>query len=298
MHKITSSIYNQHSKELIENVIACESDFLKFIQMRLGIYIHLHQENDLFKTVLEACEKLHCQPQDYLERLRQAPDNSSLFDCLVGGITVGETYFFRDKHQGRLLENIILPEIIARKYQKKNKTIRIWSAGCSTGEEIYTIAILLNEILTYPETWTLQLLGTDINTTALQQAVAGRYKKWSMRGISPEHLNKYFLKEDHEYILSEKIRNLVRFSYLNLNADNYPSILNGTNDQDLILCRNVLIYFDNGRIDSIMKKISACLVETGYLLLGATDPINIADSDLQCVNNQGIYFIRPPKEYS
>ncbi len=291
--KIDASIYKQHSRELVEKVIACESDFLNFIQVRLGIVIHLHQTNDLFKTILEACEKFHCQPTEYLEQLRQAADNSPLFDYLVGGITVGETYFFRDKQQGRLLENIIIPEIIAKKTREKNKTIRIWSAGCATGEEIYTIAILLCEILTTPEAWSLQLLGTDINTMALAQATSGRYTKWSMRSITPQYLNKYFAKENHGYILSSRIRNLVKFSYLNLNANKYPAILNGTNAQDLILCRNVLIYFDKERIISIMKKISACLVEGGYLLLGASDPINVADSGLQYIDNQGIYFIKP-----
>lgn len=150
--------------------------------------------------------------------------------------------------------------------------------------------MMLLELIPNIDLWDLYLLGTDINTTALEKAVIGSYNQWSMRSISEDYIQRYFLKNKHAYVLSPEILKLVRFKYLNLNDNSYPSILAGINEVDLILCRNVLIYFDNDLVAQIMKRLSACMAEGAYLLLGASDPIVTAETDLIFHHNGAIYF--------
>lgn len=282
--------------DLLKRIQLLAPDFLHFIQARLGIEIHEHQAKELHKTILEACQKFNCSPEEYFSLLKNCSENSPLLEHLVIGITIGETYFFRDKHQMQLLQETVLLNLIKAKREQGNLSLRIWSAGSSSGEEIYTIAMLLNEMLPDKDAWTLQLRGTDINTIALQKAIAGRYSEWSMRSISDYFKKRYFKEEKNQYVLLPFIRDLVSFEYLNLNDDTYPSIFNGTNAQDLILCRNVLIYFSEESIKRLMKKLSASLVEGGYLLLGASDPILITDTPLIFHYQLGTLLSRPHAE--
>lgn len=284
---------NNSSSDLMIDIIENESKFIDVIKQRLGIVVHHHQMNTLHKTILEACQQFHYNAVDCLRKLSTDPEDSPLFEQLIAGITVGETYFFRDKHQMQVLREVLLPQLINSKREKKEYSLRIWSAGCSTGEEIYTLAMMLVDLLPDIANWRLQLLGTDINTKALQKAISGCYGEWSMRSISKELKNKFFNGDSKNYLLSEKVRELVNFGYLNLNDSTYPSLFNGTNAQDLILCRNVLIYFDSARISHLMNKLTKSLVHGGYLLLGASDPIQLQETDLTFHHHLGMVFSRP-----
>lgn len=262
-----------------------EARYIELIRNRLGIIIHPHQNKELHKTIFKACEKFDCSAYEYLGMLENCAADSPLLEHLVAGITIGETYFFRDKNQMQLLQYKILPKIIAEKRASNNLCLRIWSAGCASGEEIYTISMMLHELLPDYNAWNIHLLGSDISTPALKKALRGHYKEWSMRSIEPHYKERYFIKHQGEYQIIESIKNQVTFFYLNLNEDSYPSIANGTNAQDLILCRNVLIYFDNERIAALMKRLSFSLVESGFLMLGASDPINIGETKLHLHQN-------------
>jgi chemotaxis protein methyltransferase CheR len=277
-----------------QNGINVPAHFIHFISERLGIIIHPHQKNDLNKVIIDACKKFNCTPYDYFKMLQEASDHSPLVEHLILGITIGETYFFRDAEQMRLLKEIVLPELINRKRKENNHLIRIWSAGSSSGEEIFTVAMLLCDILPDINAWTLNLLGTDINTAALKKALAGIYGEWSMRSIPERYKQRYFSMQDQKYALSQTIREMVTFLYLNLNENIFPSILNDTNAQDLIICRNVLIYFDQDRGAELMKKFNSALVPGGALLLGASDPVY--NTDLIFKYKQGALFIRPTAE--
>jgi chemotaxis protein methyltransferase CheR len=183
--------------------------------------------------------------------------------------------------------------MIHKKRLENNLTLRIWSAGCSSGEELYTMAIILSELLPDIDKWNLNFLGTDINVHMLQKALSGRYSEWSMRSISDYYKKKYFLQEGKDYILSEKIKNLAHFNFINLNDYSYPSIFNGTNAQDLILCRNVLIYFSPEAIATLMHKLSLSLAPEGYLMLGASDPIYLENTDLIFSSHSGSLLKKP-----
>lgn len=292
MNKLSLHHPDDQSEKLLLAIKPYEAVFIQFIREHFGIVIHVQQVDELTKTILDACQQLNCGPQEYLQQLQTSPNRATLLNDLVAGVTVGETYFFRDKRQMHLLEHVLLPRIIQRKRAEGDLSLRIWSAGCSSGEEIFTIAMLLCELLPDRDKWTLNLSGSDINTRTLQRINTGRYSQWSMRSISDYYKKRYFTEDNQNYILSSEIRNLVKFQYLNLVDSTYPSILNGTRDQDLILCRNVLIYFDRERISDVMKKLSSSLVEEGYLILGASDPILIDGSQLVFNDEEGIYFSR------
>lgn len=280
-----------NNSEFLAEIKKHHEDFLKLIHDRLGIVLHKHQLTNLYKVITEACEKFNCTPSQYLNLLISSPDESSMIDYLISGITIGETYFFRDKKQMEYLEKTLLPHFIQEKRQQNNLSLRIWSAGCASGEEIYTIAIMLHELLPDIHKWNLTLLGTDINSIALRKAMLAHYGEWSMRGLSDQYKHKYFLKEKNNYVLSKKIKDLVKFDYLNLNSDQYPSIFNNTNSQDLILCRNVLIYFDGDIISQLMRKLSESLHPGGHLILGASDPIDIKNTNLAFVPGRNLVFM-------
>jgi chemotaxis protein methyltransferase CheR len=266
------------------------SIFLTLIQKRLGIVIHSHQIKDLEITILEACKKFNCIPQEYLQMITTCAESSPVLEHLIAGITIGETYFFRDNHQIQLLEKTLLPRIIAKKRAEKNLSLRIWSAGCSTGEEIYTIAMLLKNLLPDSKAWKIHLLGTDLNTTVLKKAIAAHYGSWSMRSITDYYKKTYFTTINNKFILTPEISSMAEFAYLNLKDKTYPSLANSTNAQDLILCRNVLIYFDTESIMQLMAQFSLSLADEGYLLLGASDPIITTGTPLIFHHQNGMLF--------
>ncbi len=282
---------DSNKENLSVNAIKLKNEFISFIEHRLGIVIHSHQESDLINTIVEGCIKFNCNPYEYAAQLHSAQNNSPMLEHLVAGVTVGETYFYRDKHQMEALQDQLLPSLIQKKRAQNDLSLRIWSAGCSSGEEIYTIAMMLHELLPDLSKWNINLLGTDINERALQKAIKGEYGKWSMRSIPNYLRDKYFIHKDEKYTLIQAIRDLAKFDYLNLNEDSYPSILNGTNTHDLIICRNVLIYFEAKIITTIMQKLSACLITNGYLFLGSSDPIDIKSTNLKFDNHQALLFI-------
>jgi chemotaxis protein methyltransferase CheR len=282
----------KHNKN-VETIYYLKPLFIQLIHNRFGIVIHTHQTYDLIKTIQDACEKFNCKPDEYYELLKNLPNQSECVNHLVTGITVGETYFFRDQQQMALLKNNVLPQLIKRKRDQQSLTLRIWSAGCASGEEIYTIAMLLLELIPDIDQWTIKLLATDINTKSLQKAMTGVYSEWSMRSIPEQYKKTYFQQVKKNYTISSNIRECVTFDYVNLNEECYPSLFNGTNSQDLILCRNVLIYFDNDNSIKLIKRLNASLLLGGYLMLGASDPINIHDTDFIFHHEKGILFSRP-----
>lgn len=273
---------------LANHIKQLEPAFIELIRERFGLIIHVNQTKGLVKTLTEICSRLNCTPDNYLNQLQHCASSSSLLSELVAAITVGESYFFRDKNQINLLEKTILPHLIK---QNQNKySVKIWSAGCATGEEIYTIAMLLIDLIPNIEGWNLELLATDINRESMEKAQIGVYGQWSMRSISAEYIERFFVKNGRFYTLTPKIRDLVTFKYLNLSDNSYPSIINGIYEIDLILCRNVLIYFDNDLVAKIMKRLSASMAPGAYLLLGASDPIVTTETNLLFHHNGAIYF--------
>lgn len=188
-------------------------------------------------------------------------------------LTVTESYFMRDKGQLSLLEKVILPQLIETKRKLSQElgiqpALRIWSAGCSTGEEPYSLAIILKQLISDWERWEILILGTDINQAALAKAQRGIYSPWSFRLVDPQLQNQYFKRHQVEWEINPKIRKLVNFGCVNLVTDNFPNIGKDIYNMDLIVCRNVFVYFEAKYISQVLKKFAKTLRPGGYLMTG------------------------------
>lgn len=192
------------------------------------------------------------------------------WDALMAQLTVGETYFFRNSAQFDALRRHIIPEIIARRTAVHG--LRIWSAGCSSGEEPYSVAMLLQELLPKDDTWQVSILATDINHQALNRAREALYGEWSFRETPAELRARFFIQEGARWRLSPQIRRMVTFAHLNLAEAVYPAITNGTCALDIIFCRNVTIYFDEATTRQIVERFYNALSPGGWLIVGHAEP--------------------------
>ncbi|KAA2212143.1 protein-glutamate O-methyltransferase CheR [Pseudoroseomonas oryzae] len=233
----------------------------------------------------------------YLQRLRDPLLCEAEWDALAAEITVGETFFFRYAEQFAALRETILPELL--RLNGSARQLRLWSAGCANGAEPYSLAILLRQLLgdALPE-WRLALLGTDLNEAALQQARLGIYSRWTLRGQPADLLEHDFHSVDggRRWQLRSHHRALARFR-----SHNLLSLLDGSsplelNDFDLILCRNVLIYFHPDVVRQVVRALAERLRPGGWLLLGHAEPNPAFAEFLQLVELPGTVAYRRPVE--
>ncbi|NPV86997.1 MAG: tetratricopeptide repeat protein [Anaerolineae bacterium] len=249
--------------------------FEALIAARTGIAAGGRRRKHLQRSLTECARRAAApNPQAYYDLLNASPTSSPIWEDLIEEITICETYFFRDAEQMNALREHILPALIARRWQ--SHTLRLWCAACSTGEEPYTLAILLHQLLPDLERWYIHLLATDINRRALQRAQQARYRAWSFRQMDESLRSAYFERRAHEWELRPDLRRLVRFAYLNLAEDDYPSTATQTEGLDLILCRNVMIYLPEEVIVSIARRLQRCLAPEGWLMVAAgeaNDPL-------------------------
>jgi chemotaxis protein methyltransferase CheR len=223
--------------------------------------------------------------QAVCEVLDQLPTSHPLWQLLLRRVTIGETYFFRHAAQYNALREKILPTLIQKRREANFKYLSIWSAGSATGEEIYSVAIILRELLPDIQDWTISLLGTDINQEFLEMARNGRYRSHSFRSETRSDIQaRYFRQEESSFILNNQIRQMVQFIPLNLISGDYPSYASRTMHQDLIICRNVTIYFDEATTRSIVKRFYSALNEGGWLMVGHAEPLASTYQDFTVQN--------------
>ncbi|MBF1988793.1 CheR family methyltransferase [Fischerella thermalis] len=245
--------------------------FIRLITKHTGLKIRERERESLIQKIFSRMKALKIlYPEIYYKVLASSSIYSYVeWQKFIAILTNTESYFFRDKEQFNLLRNHIIPEIIKRKYYSKN--IRICSAGCSTGEEPYSLAIVLKELIPNLEEWNLMILGLDINKEALKKAKQGIYTAWSLRSLDRKTIQKYFLKFNNKYYLDEQIKQIVKFQYTNLVTDLFIHPYSDFQDIDLILCRNVFIYFESTVIAKIVDKFYDTLQPLGYLITGHTE---------------------------
>lgn len=208
--------------------------------------------------------------QAYLDLLAKEP---SEFNRLVSLVTTNVTSFFRESYQFQTLRQELLPDLIAN--NQKTKKIRCWSAGCSSGEEAYTLAIVLNEAL--GEGWDLRVLASDVSVVKLQEGMAGEYPQERIAGIPKELREKYFtqLKRDPNYYkVKPRLREQINFQKINLvERMDIPDSIRF----DLILCRNVFIYLARPAQERVVQGFYHFLKRGGYLFLGLSESLSFAD---------------------
>ena len=237
-----------------------------------GIIIQDYQTRNLERHIEKNSKELgYKSPEKYIDMLHGKSRHSIEYEKLMTAVTINASYFFRGKLQMDLLHDNILPKLIKQHRDTNNKTLRIWSAGCAAGQELYSLLIILSELLPDINDWKLTLLGTDINTTALAQAMEGFYYPISLRDLDLKYKKKYFTAEKSGYRIKTPLRNLAKFACLNLLNGDYPSPTTNTSSMDLILCRNVFIYFDANLIRKILERFSHTLLANGYLLTASID---------------------------
>jgi chemotaxis protein methyltransferase CheR len=242
--------------------------FRDLLQSRAGLFYPEHRRDDMAHGLSQV-----------LAVGRHASLSALYDDATAGGegwnlllvhLTVGETRFFRNEAHFDALRQRIIPDIISRRLQVR--TVRLWSAGCASGEEPYSLAILLTELLPNIETWSANILATDINPNFLERARQGLYSAWSFRETPDSLRSRYFSEEQGRWRLDENIRRMVSFSRLNLAEPTYPSITNGTYALDMIICRNVTIYFDQATTRQVVERFYASLSPGGWLIVGHSEP--------------------------
>jgi chemotaxis protein methyltransferase CheR len=214
---------------------------------------------------------LHQLPgfKEYYHFLKYSRGREQELSDIMDVLTTNETYFFREEFQLKAFVGELLPELKAVKEKRGDRTIRIWSAGCSTGEEPYTIAMLIMETGAFKD-WKVEIVGTDISHRVLQHARKGVYGKSSFRTTSPERIQRFFHQQDGLYRIKDEVRGLVTISHLNLLDENRMILLG---KMDVIFCRNVIIYFDQVAKRMVVESFYRTLREGGYLLLGHAESL-------------------------
>jgi chemotaxis protein methyltransferase CheR len=212
---------------------------------------------------------------------------------IIDAVTTGETSFYRDLAPFELLKHKLIPELVDRRRKASRFgapiSIRVWSAACSTGQEIYTIAITLRELLGKTSEFDFRLLGTDISDQAVMQASAGIYNDVEIqRGLGPEQIKRYFTRVDKGWKISEEIRAMASFRRFNL-LDDF-SLLGSF---DIIFCRNVAIYFTENDKRKLFERIERALQPDGALIIGSTESLSGISPQFEAMRHlRGVYYRR------
>jgi chemotaxis protein methyltransferase CheR len=267
------------------------AEFSAFLSARMGLHFPAERQGDLERGLAAAAREFGFGDIDSCLRslLASALARPEL-ETLASHLTVGETYFFRDRKTFGILEDHVLPELL--RGHGAERRLRIWSAGCCTGEEPYSIAMLLDRLIPDRGDWNVTLLATDINPRFLRKAAEGVYGEWSFRD-APAWIRRHFERSrGGRFELEPRIRKQVTFSYLNLADDAYPSLATNTNAMDVILCRNVLMYFTPERAEKVVEKFHRSLVEGGWLIVSPTEISHTLFSSFAAFEFPGIVVYR------
>ena len=276
-------------------------DVSQLIESEMGLHYPPERWPDLQRGLLTAGSDLGYAEADankIAERLLAAPLNKRQIEALAGALTVGETFFFRDRATFTALEHDILPALIATR-RTGSRHLRLWSAGCCTGEEPYSLAMLIARLLPDREDWRVTILATDINPRFLQKAEEGVFAEWSFRDVPPWLKQRYFTQTPNgRFAILPYIKEMVTFRSLNLAEDAYPSLVNGTHALDVIFCRNVLIYLSAAQTQKVVGNFIKTLIPGGWLSVSATEASPVLFRDFETVNLPGVTFYRKAQNRS
>jgi len=277
-------------RALAPSLVSAVSDF---VAAGLGLHFPEGRWADLERGVASAARDLgHKDAETCARWLLSAPLTRTQTEVLASHLTIGETYFFRENETLQVFERQIVPDLLRSRLDGERR-IRIWSAGCCTGEEPYSIAMLLDSLIPDTGGWNVTILATDINPQFLRKAAEGVYGEWSFRGTPATIRERYFHKtRDGRFELDPRIRHRVSFNYLNLASDVYPSLLNNTTAMDVIFCRNVLMYFAEERTRRVVRGFHRSLVSGGWLIVSGVETSSSLFSSFSAVQTSGVVVYR------
>lgn len=226
---------------------------------------------------------------EYHRFLRYDPQRRVELETAIDLLTTNETYFFREPQQLRAFAQEILPMLAAA--NRETRRLRIWSAGCSSGEEVYTIAILVKQSGLF-EGWDVGVFGSDIARRVLQVARAGAYGTHAFRAADAEVMPRWFHPQGEKWVVNEDLRRLVSFGHLNL-LD--PATMGLVGPVDAVFCRNVMIYFDVPARKRVCRSFHDKLAEGGFLLLGHSESLLNVTADFELVHLKADLVYRKPR---
>ncbi len=247
----------------------------ELVATQTGLHFPPERWTDLERGIVAAAPDFNFSDRESCAQwLLSAPLTRQMNEVLASHLSIGETYFFREKQSLGIFEEHILPMLLQSRRQNERR-LRIWSAGCSTGEEAYTLAILLDRLIPDLNDWNITILATDFNPKFLRKAALGIYGEWSFRDAPVWLREHYFTKNgDGSFEIHPRIKKMVTFSYLNFADDIYPSLANNTSAMDVILCRNVLMYFTAQHAKQVADHFHRALVDGGWLIVSLTEASN------------------------
>jgi chemotaxis protein methyltransferase CheR len=262
-----------------------DRDYLQiraFIYEKTGLYF---QDNKKYLLEGRVAKRLQVLGLDNFEtylRLLRSGLKLEEIRHFYDAITINETFFFRNEPQFEALEQVLVPELFAKKKSGTRTKVRIWSAACSSGEEAYTLAMIYLEKLK-PRFAGLEfeIVGSDINGTVLETARKGVYREYSVRNMSKQYLDKYFVREDGKFIVKDEVRRCVRFDFLNLFSSPDMKRMAGF---DIVMCCNVLIYFDTKSKTQVVSHLYDSLARGGYLFIGYAESLHGISTAYKLIN--------------
>lgn len=236
------------------------------VEAMLGLHFPAARQADLQRGLQEAArEHGAAREDDFIDWVLAAPRDRSRVQALARHLTIGETYFFREYQTFEVLAETILPALI-RARREGRRRLRLWSAACCTGEEPYSLAILLHRLLPDLSEWDITITATDVNEAFLDKADCAIYGDWSFRNAPAWLKPRYFRPGPAgRHVLIPEVRSLVRFHYLNLAEDSYPSVASETQAMDVLLCRNALMYFAPAQLGPVVERLRQALAPGGWL---------------------------------
>ncbi len=269
------------------------AELSELVTKRMGLTFPPERWRDLERGIRSAAQELGFQDYDScMEGLLASSLSPAQVAILARHLTVGETYFFRERKGFEALAQRILPELFQTRAADA-RNLRIWCAGCATGEESYSIAILLHQIIPNLSDWHITLLATDINPHFLDRAQEATYTSWSFRDCPAGVEEQHFVRDGRGRLkLRSHLQRMVTFSYLNLAENSYPSLTSNTADMDLILCRNVLMYFAPKQAQEAVQRLYRCLAVGGWLLVSPCEASQLLFSEFVAVPFPGAILYR------
>lgn len=232
-------------------------------------------------------------PNDYYRLLKFSDPHGREMQALVNLLTTNETYFFREFEQLAVFAEHCLPEICEKKIRLGVRRLRIWSAGCASGEEAYTLAIILREMIEEPADWLLEVLATDIDTNVLARAAHGVYDRRAVKDVPPEYLGKWFVETARgKFRVHPELKKICRFERLNFKDS---LAMGAVTNIDFIFCRNVLIYFDDKGRQDVVGCFHRSLNPGGYIFLGHSESISRISSSFRLRRHAGTILYQKPE---
>jgi len=259
--------------------------FQSLLERQFGFYLNAEQTESLERGVGSRLQALRLGRIEHYLRYLECADDGHEARRLAALLANGETHFLRVPEHFAVLRQHLLPTLL----QRRPRSIRIWSAACATGEEAYSIAMAVRELVPTPADTKFEILGTDLSESALETARAGYYASRSLRGLDEERLARYFDAEGSGYRVKPELRCMVRFAYLNLMGHPLPF---ASENWDVIFCRNVLLYFREAQACKVVSELEKVLADDGYLLSAPSESMRNLSARLRVEQMGGVFIYR------